>query len=343
MFRISQKQKSGDNSYNIQGKNVSVGVSYTEARQIAMDVFEANFYRISEMAANEAKERAEKFLDNYLSKLEADTSSVLTEIQNPDMQYSIFTAQKEFARTGDQELGDLLVQLLVDRTKEDKRSLIQVVLNESLEVAPKLMPDQMDVLSLVFLIKYTIYNGMESLQGLGFYIDKFIIPFTPNLNKKMSTYQHLEFASCGNISLSELKVESKFLNKYSGFFSKGLSEEQLESIPENAKDMLIPCLHNVEKFQFSALNNEVLDGLLQQRSVSDEDKNRIKTLFQTERMTENEVKEYLLKLRPNLATLFDVWDNSSMKNMTLTSVGITIAHANIQRKIGEKFDLSIWI
>lgn len=343
MFRINQKQKSGDNSYNIQGQNVMIGVSATEARQIAMDVFEANFYRISELAANKAKERAEKLLDNYLSKIEAEKPSVLSETQNPDMQYAIFTAQKEFARTGDDELGELLVQLLVERTKEDKRNLVQVVLNESLEVAPKLMPDQMDVLSIVFLLKYTGYNGMTSLKSIGSYIDKFIIPFIQNLNKKRSTYQHLEFASCGNISIGETKIENIFLNTYPGLFCKGLSEEQIKSIPENARDILIPCLHSPEKLQISALNNDVLDNILKQKLLSNEDREIIKKLFLTERMSEIEVKEFLLQLRPGLFALFDVWDNSSMKNMTLTSVGITIAHANIQRRIGEKFDLSIWI
>lgn len=59
MLGSKQKQKSGDNSYNIQAQSVNVGVTYTEARQISMDVYEANFYRLSETAANKAKDRAE--------------------------------------------------------------------------------------------------------------------------------------------------------------------------------------------------------------------------------------------------------------------------------------------
>lgn len=53
----------------------------------------------------------------------------------------LFSAQKEHARIGDEDLGDLLVQLLVDRTKVRDRNLVQIALNESLEVAPKLTPD----------------------------------------------------------------------------------------------------------------------------------------------------------------------------------------------------------
>jgi hypothetical protein len=41
--------------------------------------------------------------------------------------------------------------------------------------------------------------------------------------------------------------------------------------------------------------------------------------------------------------LFDIWNNSEMKHMTLTSVGIAIAQANFRRKTGKTIDLSIWI
>jgi len=41
--------------------------------------------------------------------------------------------------------------------------------------------------------------------------------------------------------------------------------------------------------------------------------------------------------------LLDFWDNSSMKHLTLTSVGIAIATANLRRKTGISVDLDIWI
>ena len=55
------KQESGDNSENVQiGGNVNIGVTAAEARQIAIDVFKANFYTFSEKAAKKALERAEE-------------------------------------------------------------------------------------------------------------------------------------------------------------------------------------------------------------------------------------------------------------------------------------------
>jgi hypothetical protein len=60
-------------------------------------------------------------------------------------------------------------------------------------------------------------------------------------------------------------------------------------------------------------------------------------------MQNEEVWKVLVELCPEINDLLDIWSNSSMKNMTLTSVGIALAHANIRRKTNENWDLSIWI
>ena len=60
-------------------------------------------------------------------------------------------------------------------------------------------------------------------------------------------------------------------------------------------------------------------------------------------MTPDEIKSDLKTMHPCMEKLFDVWDNSHMKNMSLTSVGIAIGHANIRRVTKETDNLSIWI
>ena len=60
-------------------------------------------------------------------------------------------------------------------------------------------------------------------------------------------------------------------------------------------------------------------------------------------MNANEVKEYILSARPGLQNLFDVWNGSSMSKMTLTTVGIAIAHANFRRRTGQQLDLDVWV
>jgi hypothetical protein len=60
-------------------------------------------------------------------------------------------------------------------------------------------------------------------------------------------------------------------------------------------------------------------------------------------MNPNEVKDYIVGARPGLQKLFDAWENSQLSKMTLTTVGIAVAHANFRRRTGQQLDLDIWV
>ena len=111
-----QNQESGDNSTNLQGKTIIInqGLSYADAKEIALDVFKSNFLELSAKAAETAKRRAEELVDNFLNELKQRAPESLNKMEDPGMQYAIFTAQKEYAKTGDKDLSKLLVDILVD-------------------------------------------------------------------------------------------------------------------------------------------------------------------------------------------------------------------------------------
>jgi hypothetical protein len=66
-------------------------------------------------------------------------------------------------------------------------------------------------------------------------------------------------------------------------------------------------------------------------------------LFDMARMNDQEIRDKCIEIRPYMNDLFTIWSDSPMKNFTLTSVGMAIAHANIKRLVGEFANLSIWI
>lgn len=347
MMGDRQSQESGDASLNVQaGGNVTVGLSYEDTRQVAMDVFEANFLKLKDEAFAVARERAERFVESFLTKAAEEGQEEIPEAKNPDFQYAVFSAQREYARSGDEDLGKLLVQLLVDRTKTPERNLTQIVLNESLSVAPKLTQDQLDALSLIFLLRYTKHNGLLSLDGLRWYIGRYVLPFVPEASRKDSAYQHLEFAGCGTASIGELQAEGAFVNSYPGLFCKGFTEAEAQTVhlAPSARTVLITnCLHDNSLLQVSAIDDTSIQSLCAQAGVEPEKTEKLKQLQNSKLMSPAEIKTFLVNAWTQMSDLFDLWSNTPMKNMTLTSVGIAVAHANIQRRIGERFDLSIWL
>jgi hypothetical protein len=350
MLNRDQKQDVAKGSTAIQaGGNVTItksGLSYKEVRDVALGVFRSNFYELAGVAKEIAGTRAEEITEEFLRKLQIENPRGLEKSYDPDFQYALFTVQKEYARNGDKDLGDLLVDLLVDRSKQDQRDILQIVLNESLTTAPKLTESQLSALSVIFLFKYTQNYGIGNHDSMGNYLDKMVSPFVSKIVKNLACYQHLEFSGCGAIGLGSKNLESILGITYRGLFLKGVDKKVIDekciSIGLDPR-FFVSCLNDPSKIQVRSINQESLEKALDEQGIILEDRKKINELFNLGNMNDTEIKEKCIEIRPYTFELFNVWTESAMKNFTLTSVGIAIGHANIKRLNGEFADLSIWI
>lgn len=345
----NQQQSIGDASTAIQaGGDVHYGITYTEARSIALDVAKATYYELTGFAKETAGLRVEEITEQVLKKISESNPENLNKAVDPDFQFALATVQKEYARTGDKDLGDLLVDILVDRSKLDKRDILQIVLNESLDTAPKLTESHLAVLAIMFLFGYTQNHSINNHEKFGLYLDQRAQPFVDKLPTNDAAYMHLEFSRCGSIeSFRELRLEQIFGTTYQGQFMNGFESLELEGMGISLdlyKQYFISCVNNFSKLQVNANSQETLETLLLSDPLMTEDiKNKIIQLFNTNKMSDDEIKNKIIQIRPYMSQVFDAWTNSSMKSFTLTSVGIAIGHANIKRFSGEFADLRIWI
>lgn len=348
MLNKDQEQNVAQGSTAIQaGGNVTItGLTYTEVKNVALDVFKANFYELAGVAKEIARVRSEEITEAFLSKLQQENPDGFKKSNDPDFQYGLFTVQKEYARNGDKELGDLLVDLLVDRSKQEQRDILQIVLNESLITAPKLTDNHLAVLAVIFLFKYTQSFNVGNHQMFAKYLDEHIAPFASKLVKNIACYQHLEFSGSGAIGLGKISLESILGKTYQGLFLKGFEEKEITdkgiSIGLDQR-FFMPCLNDSSKLQVCAINKELLDKALEAYAILAEDRVQIQALFNLGKMNDSEIKDKCIEIRPYISNLFETWSESAMKNFTLTSVGIAIGHANIKRLVGEFTNLSIWI
>lgn len=342
------KQEGGDNSTNFQGQTIVInnGITYEDAKGIALDVFKSNYLELSTKAADTAKQRAEELVDDFLQQIMARKPEAISTMEDPGMQYAIFSAQKEYAKTGDKNMSDMLVDILVDRASLPERNLKQIVMDESLQIVPKLTNSQIDTLTLVFILRYTQNHGISNLLSFKNYLLQYLNPFISALSKENSLYQHIEYTGCGAVGLGEIKIEDIFLRTYSGLFSKGFTIDELKTIIDDYEkypEMYTTCLQDNLKLQINAISEDVIEDKLKKHNTNIDTINKFKTLFNQHQMNTNEVKSYLEKETSFMKDLLDFWDNSSMKHLTLTSVGIAIATANLRRKTGISVDLDIWI
>lgn len=350
MLSKEQSQKVSGEAAAIQaGRDITItqfGLTLTEVRQVALDVFRSNFVELSAEAKKIAHDRAEEVTEKFLTKLMKENPEGINKAKDPDFQFSLYTVQKEYARLGGAELGSLLVDLLVDRSKQTNRNIMQIVLEESLTTAPKLTESQLAVLSVIFVLKYTVRLNLNNHKEFYSYLDEQIEPFSKKILKNMASYQHLQYCGCGSIAATQSKLEGILSKLYQGLFLKGFEEENLAHLSVEVKKipgLFIPCLNDSQKLQVGAISHDALKEFMEKHNISSEGRARITALFDMNRMNDQEIKETCIKNRAYMEAIFDVWSDSAMKNFTLTSVGMAIGHANLKRLIGDFADLSIWI
>lgn len=331
------------------GGSVSVtynGLTRAEAKEVFNELFELNYYKLTGAAQATAKGRGEEINEKFIEKLQNENPAGLQQYADPDFQDALFTVQKEYAKAGDKDLGDILVDLLVDRSKQAERNILQIVLNESLHTAPKLTHDQLTVLSLVFLLRNVTSNAGNH-QLLHDHLAKYVQYFAKNIVASTSCFQHLVFTGCGTISMGQITLEEIFQRTHTGLFNKGCDSKRIDEITMSAEDKLdyffVTCLNDPVKYQVKALTIKQLESELEVRQVSQEDRQRIIALFNEGTMSATEIKAKVVEIASFMEPIFETWSASQMKNFELSSVGMAIGHANIKRLAGEFADLSIWI
>ncbi len=345
-----QQQKGGNQSTNVQGKSVTIqqGISYTDAKEIALDVYKANFLELSKEAAELAITRAEELTDHFLEELRVKKPDYLYSASNPAMQMAIFNAQKEYARTGDKNLEDLLVDILVERATESERNIHQIVLDESLQIAPKLTKEQLDALTVSFLITKTRNNKLINFDYLKGFLQSHLAPFVKTLSTDSSCYAHLEYAGCGSVMhLGSLQpLENVLLHCYPGLFCKGFDKNELEKTVgtfDSLNGVIIPCLHDKSKFQASGMDNDRISEICEIAGIEEGVCEKLKGIQSKYRMSDKEVKIFICSITPDLNHLFNVWNDSELSKFHLTTVGIALAHANFRITTGIKLRLDTWI
>ena len=342
-----QNQRGGDNSTNFQAEQIIVvqqGPSLAEVRQVAIEVFKENFLQGKGKARETAEQRGEEITEKFLGELQKQNPEGLSKAEDPDFQDAMFNVQKEYARTGDKDLGDLLVDMLVDRSKCKQRDILQIVLNESLTTAPKLTNDQLSALAIIFLARYTVNLGVHSLEALGTYLDRHFAPFVDSLSTSPTCFTHLEFSGCGTIGIGQMLLEACLGRVYQGLFVSGFPEAEITNRGLSfGKDSeyFIPSVNDPTMLQVRGLNQEELERHV--NNLSQDDKAKLIGLFNHGKFTDPAIRQKVIETRPYMEKAFDVWASTNMKYFSLTSVGMAIGHANVKRLVGEFANLSIWI
>lgn len=344
---MKQIQRAGDNTNNYQANTINVtGVSYTEAKEIALDVFRSNAIELSSVARQAAQERVEEITDSFFTKLKERAPEAIQSVTDPGMQRAIFRVQEEFACSGDEVLGEVLVDMLVDRAKASERNIQQITMNEAIKTSPKLATHHFTILATLLLVGKTQFTNIGNLAALHERLGEVVAPVTEGLRVTESDLRHLQYAGCLSIDATETPISRLFTVHYTALFVKGFERGDIgEPWRHLGPPAIIPSIRDKTKLQVGALTKQVLQEDLIPAQGLEECTAELTRLMDLNPMTPAEVEEEISSLHPNLRELVNIWGSTSMRQCSLTSVGIAIGHANARRILGERFkaEINVWV
>jgi hypothetical protein len=356
-----QEQSSGDDSVNIQaghGITFNVGVSASEVRELALDVYRANFLELRGIAEDVARERAERITNDFIDALKARNSDGLVSIQDPDMQVAIYNAQKGYACSGDADLESALINLLVDRAGQATRNLKTLILNQAIECIPKLTAEQRKALAITFIVRHTGWPGPLTLAHFYGCLATNWAPFADISSIKPIDLQYAQAAGVGASTPLGLRLEAALWQTFCGYLSKGFTLNQAKpqiqgyGLDENQIDELLadksaitPCLRNSELWQFNAISMASVHELQKARGIIARPGNAgpLEDICLHGQMTYENMREDIVSHVPGISQLFENWHSSGLHAFDLTAVGIAIGHSYWRQTTDSDVPLDIWL
>lgn len=342
---IKQDQKAGNNSINVQVNNH--GLSLSETQQLVKQeveyrintILQDNLIKLQEEArvcANtRANELTQMFFDKLLKLPQEITEQVLDKLKTPSVQMSIFEAQKGYIKSGKTEKLELLSSLLRDKISTEHETLKNILIDEALEVIPKLNKAHIDFLTCMVYLSATDSKA-NNWQSFTTSILNFIVDLYQEIHISSNDISFLSQLRCLEINQIQNRLDLYDLlkEKYKGLFSAGLDEKNLnmEILNKIKPSVLMPCLNNSTKYQLRFLNEDILENELREEAISERELSIIKGYFNPT-LSKDEIKEKIKKMNPKFDSV--VAKLNKYNRVFLTPLGILIGISNYKERFKE--------
>ncbi len=343
---MSQRQHGGNESINFQAAesiNITVGISATEARQIAVDVLQANLIELKGTAHRIFDDRLNHFVDYFLAQLQKRTRDDFRALADPDVQYSIFVAGRDYARSGDENICHILIDLLVERCRAPKSSLIAVVVNEAIATTGRLTINHVATLVIHWALVRVESGEIKTVSDLGAWLKRYIMPFVQDACWHVADYEYLAYTGTASIEIADDALGDVLRRNYPGLFPQGISPGMITpALEENRDYFFSEHPENPGHLQVDAIRTadaHILALSVEKPHLGD----ALQDLMRQTAASKYTVQQAIRDLDPEFGGLLDLWSETHLGNLRLTSVGVAIAHAYWAHITDSEAPLSIWI
>lgn len=341
------KQIAGDNSHQIQAQTVNIGMSYTEVKNLCQDLIQSELDTYKQDAFVEAEKRFNKISDRLLERLSQLEDSTRQRFQEPSIQFAVNETMKEYIRSGKEELGDDLIDLMIERLKVEEHTTKQSLIDEARQILPKLSNSAVAVLAMLTFVKLIFHRERTEFVR--------ILEKLTSLAGELGTPQsldiaYLEQARCGQ-SLSFVTSNKNFVeemkNTYDVLFSHPVSLEEFNQFMReygiNQEEKTPILLAILIFFDTKAQGMIYKYSTFPESRIKDEIKKYMNLLKDRLSLySEEEVRAYFLGISPMWQNVINLFERKDIKSFMLSPVGMYIGTRKLSRVLGEEVSIDIF-
>lgn len=326
---------------------INQGLSYSEARDLIVSVVDQKLIGFKDEAVTIFNKRRDEFKKLLSEKIKDLPEQDMVKLREPDTQIALLEAAKISGRKPNEELRNLLANLVVSRIKNDKtgkEELKNIVYNEAISTVSKITTDQLKIITLCYLARYTSYSGIVSWDTFKNYLNTHIKPFIHFKNTN-AEFQHIEYAGCGSMGVGSWNLVDIYRRQYSFLFSNLIEKVKIEDInlPKEIKNELLHLNTTEDKYFVRIKNKEELEKYFKNKKLEEAKISQFIALYERNIKNSEEVKKKLEEETEIGKELSILWEKSGISHLSLTSVGIAIAASYFEQTVGEKINIDIWI
>lgn len=337
-FGNDQKVESVNQSTIVQAKgdiNFN-GITAETAMEICKCVVKTELAVYTQDARVEVEKRLSDISEKTIDRITSLKEDLLHRFKEPAIQMALNETFKNHIASGNEELGENLIDLLIERLRVQERTTEQSIIDEARNIIPKLSSNTVSLLSIMVFSKLIFPYDKKQYDDLLLKL----APLAERLkNINSLDIAHLKQVGCGyGISAFHVvePLEKHLLSNYDLFFRHNISLNELNDIFQKYPQLQIAShqtdlsyilgLFSIEEqyMSFNVTNTKTVTGVFNRAN-----KDQLIPLFEDLKnkanpFTEDEVRYYHTKKDARWQFAFDVFKNEQITTFQLNPVGVYI-------------------
>lgn len=327
------------------------GITVETAMDICKYVVKSELAIYTQQAEETAYKRWKDISEKTIDRISSLKQELLQRFNEPAIQMALNETFKSHITTGDEELEEDLIDLLIERLNVQDRTTEQAIIDEARSIIPKLSPAAIALLTVLVFSKLIFPYNKSKYEEL-------IIKLSPVISRIQNITvldtEYLKQVGCGSgnhMMVVNSSFEQTLMKDYELIFREPITLEDFNKIQQKYSS------GDLNKFRvilslFDTIGNKMLFKIPKQESINEHiytmlNKASITAIIDEYKtyarpLTEEEIRAYFAGIDTNWRNVFELLKQRHVQRLQLTPVGFYIGIRQLSKICGEPIPMELF-